>query len=88
MRSFGLLEGSGIDLAGEATGIFMAQSDFSQLDLACYAFGQNFNVTPISLIAAQAACINGGYLPAMWWSRSGTAAALWCISTTTPPCVR
>lgn len=62
MRSFGLLEGSGIDLAGEATGIFMAQSDFSQLDLACYAFGQNFNVTPISLIAAQAACINGGYL--------------------------
>ena len=62
MRSFGLLDGSGIDLAGEATGIFMAQSDFSQLDLACYAFGQNFNVTPISLIAAQAACINGGYL--------------------------
>ena len=53
MRSFGLLDGSGIDLAGEATGIFMAQSDFSQLDLACYAFGQNFNVTPISLIAAQ-----------------------------------
>ena len=43
MRSFGLLDGSGIDLAGEATGIFMAQSDFSQLDLACYAFGQNFN---------------------------------------------
>ena len=62
MRSFGLLDGTGIDLAGEATGIFMAQSDFSQLDLACYAFGQNFNVTPISLIAAQAACINGGYL--------------------------
>ena len=62
MRSFGLLEGSGIDLAGEATGIFMAQSDFSQLDLACYAFGQNFNVTPIALITAQAACVNGGYL--------------------------
>mgnify|MGYP002238705261 CR=1 FL=1 len=40
----------------------MAQSDFSQLDLACYAFGQNFNVTPHLPIAAQAACINGGYL--------------------------
>ena len=62
MRSFGLLDGSGIDLAGEATGIFMAQSDFSQLDLACYAFGQNFTVTPLALIAAQAACVNGGYL--------------------------
>ena len=54
--------GHGHQSLKEATGIFMAQSDFSQLDLACYAFGQNFNVTPISLIAAQAACINGGYL--------------------------
>ena len=34
----------------------------TQLDLACYAFGQNCNVTPVALIAAQAACINGGYL--------------------------
>ena len=32
------------------------------IDLACYAFGQNFTVTPLNLIAAQAACVNGGYL--------------------------
>lgn len=62
MQSFGLMDGSGIDLSGEATGIFMDPADFSELDLACYAFGQNFNVTPIALIAAQAACVNGGYL--------------------------
>lgn len=62
MRSFGLMSGSGVDLDGEATGIFIAPEYFTQLDLACYAFGQNFNVTPIALIAAQAACINGGYL--------------------------
>ena len=35
---------------------------YKRQDLACYAFGQNFNVTPIALITAQAACINGGYL--------------------------
>ena len=34
----------------------------STLALACYAFGQNFNVTPIALLAAQCACVNGGYL--------------------------
>ena len=62
MRSFGLMDGSGIDLSGEATGIFMNPDDFSELDLACYAFGQNFNVTPIALVSAQAACVNGGYL--------------------------
>ena len=62
MRSFGLMSGTGIDLAGEADGIFMAPDDFTTLDLACYAFGQNFTVTPVALISAQAACINGGYL--------------------------
>jgi len=62
MDAFGLMEGSGVDLDGEAAGIFIAPENFTQLDLACYAFGQNFNVTPIALIAAQAACINGGYL--------------------------
>ena len=62
MRSFGLMEGTGIDLSGEADSIFADPASFTQLDLACYAFGQNFNVTPIALITAQAACVNGGYL--------------------------
>ena len=62
MRSFGLMNTTGIDLGGEAVGVFAADSSFTQLDLACYAFGQNYTVTPLALIAAQAACINGGYL--------------------------
>ena len=62
MKSFGLMDDTGIDLGGEAVGIFADPASFTQLDLACYAFGQNFNVTPIALITAQAACINGGYL--------------------------
>lgn len=62
LKSFGLMNTTGVDLGGEAVGVFAAQSNFTQLDLACYAFGQNFTVTPLSLISAQAACINGGYL--------------------------
>ena len=62
MEDFGLVNGSGIDLEGEALGIFAPQETASELDLACYAFGQNFNTTPVALISAQAACINGGYL--------------------------
>ena len=62
MRSFGLMNTTGIDLGGEAVGVFAADSSFTQLDLACYAFGQNFTVTPLALITAQAACVNGGYL--------------------------
>ena len=62
MKDFGLVNGSGIDLQGEALGIFAPQETASELDLACYAFGQNFNTTPVALISAQAACINGGYL--------------------------
>ena len=62
MRDFNMMSGSGVDLDGEATSIFQSEDKFTTLDLACYAFGQNFSVTPISLISAQAACVNGGYL--------------------------
>lgn len=62
MRSFGIMSATGVDLGGEATGVSAADANFTQLDLACYAFGQNFTVTPLALIAAQAACVNGGYL--------------------------
>ena len=62
MRSFGIMSATGIDLGSEATGVFAADANFTQLDLACYAFGQNFTVTPLALITAQAACVNGGYL--------------------------
>lgn len=62
MRSFGIMSTTGVDLGGEASGVFAADANFTQLDLACYSFGQNFTVTPLALITAQAACVNGGYL--------------------------
>lgn len=62
MLDFGLTEKTGIDTTGEASGFVNSEIKYSTLALACYAFGQNFNVTPLALIAAQAACVNGGYL--------------------------
>ena len=62
MKAFGLTSKTGIDTTGEASGFVNKEIEYSALALGCYAFGQNFNVTPISLISAQAACVNGGYL--------------------------
>ena len=62
MKDFGLTEKTGIDTTGEASGFVNSEIKYSTLALACYAFGQNFNVTPIALLAAQCACVNGGYL--------------------------
>ena len=64
LQSFGLMGPTGIDMIGETKGIFGTEKNFKSnvVSLASYAFGQTFNVTPIELIRAQAACINGGYL--------------------------
>ena len=64
LEEFGLFAPTGVDLQGEGASVFAKRSVFEihDIDLACYAVGQNFNVTPIQLITAQAACVNGGYL--------------------------
>ena len=58
--TFGYYEKTGVDLPGEGNGIFNSQ--MSELDLAIYAFGQNFNVTPIQHISAISSVANGGEL--------------------------
>ena len=60
VEMFGYTEKTGIDLPGEGSGIFAAQ--MTELDLAIYAFGQNFNVTPIQQLTAIASVANGGTL--------------------------
>ena len=64
LKSFGLMETTGIDLPAEAEGTFANEDSFNSnvVSLAAYSFGQTFNVTPLELIRAQAATINGGYL--------------------------
>ena len=64
LEKFGFLESTGIDLYGESKTIFASRENFNTnvVSLASYAFGQTFNITPLHLIRAQAACVNGGYL--------------------------
>ena len=65
LKSFGFMESTGVDLPAEVSGgIFASEKDFNSnvVSLASYAFGQTFNITPLQLIRAQAATINGGYL--------------------------
>lgn len=62
LSSFGYFERTGIDLPGEGVGVFAAEEYFTDLDLAIYAFGQNFNVTLIQQITAISTVANGGNL--------------------------
>ena len=59
-KQFGYREKTGIDLPGEGMGVIA--SKMSELDLAIYAFGQNFTVTAIQHISAISAVANGGEL--------------------------
>ncbi len=61
-EAFGLTEPTGIDIPGEATSIYHALEDIGVVELASSSFGQTFKVTPIQMITAACAAINGGYL--------------------------
>lgn len=61
-KAFGLTEKTGIDLPGEATSTYHKQENMGPVELASCSFGQTFNVTPMQLITAVSAAVNGGYL--------------------------
>ncbi len=60
--SFGYTGKTGIDLPGEALGIFHARENFNTVELAVYSFGQTFKTTAIQQISAVGAVANGGNL--------------------------
>jgi len=64
MQSFGFGQKTGIDLPGEATGLLHDYKTFlsNDVSLAVSSFGQTFTVTPIQMITAVSALVNGGYL--------------------------
>ena len=62
MERFGLMEATNVDLPGESANVIWDKGNFGITQLATASFGQRFNVTPISLITAINAVVNGGYL--------------------------
>ena len=62
LYGFGLTEPTGVDLPGEAKGIFPPQDRARPVDLAVMSFGQTLTLTPLQMINSTSAIINGGYL--------------------------
>ncbi len=60
--AYGFTETTGIDLPSESSGIFIDVATKGPVELASSSFGQTNKVTPIQMITAYAAVINGGYL--------------------------
>ncbi len=57
--AFGLTEKTDVELIGEASSIYY-HNKMSEVDIATSSFGQGFQITPIQLITAVSAVINGG----------------------------
>ncbi|MBR2061802.1 MAG: PASTA domain-containing protein [Anaerotignum sp.] len=62
MQKFGFAEKTGVDLAGEATGIIHKLENIGPVELATMSFGQSFQITPLQLLRAASAIVNGGHL--------------------------
>ena len=68
VEKFGILEKTGIDLAGESKGVFFDKALVTDTDkwgtasLTSGSFGQTFKITPLQLVRGIASVVNGGYL--------------------------
>ena len=60
LNNFGLRTKTGVDMVGETSGLFIAQDLVKSVDLARIGFGQAVAVTPIGMMSACSAVINGG----------------------------
>ena len=68
VKNFGILEKTGIDLAGESKGVFFDKALVTDTDkwgtasLTSGSFGQTFKLTPLQLVRGISAVVNGGNL--------------------------
>ncbi len=62
LDNFGLGKKTGVDFAGESSGMLMNKSNVKTVDLARIGFGQAVAVTPLQLIAGVSSIVNGGTL--------------------------
>lgn len=62
LRSFGLMEKTGVELPEESKSTFWPEKDVTLTDLAVLSFGQRFEITPLQMVTAVSAIANGGTL--------------------------
>jgi stage V sporulation protein D (sporulation-specific penicillin-binding protein) len=61
-KKLGLFNRTGIDLPGEANSIMHKIDVIGAVELATMSFGQSFQITPLQLLTASSAVVNGGTL--------------------------
>ncbi|MBR6413340.1 MAG: PASTA domain-containing protein [Oscillospiraceae bacterium] len=63
INALGLMEKTGVDMAGETTGVFHSREKLMEnAQLTTVAFGQSVKPTPIQMVRAISAVVNGGYV--------------------------
>ena len=72
--AFGIGKKTGVDIPGEADGIVISKQAVKRVDIARIGFGQSVAVTPIQLLTAVCAVVNGGNLMRPWVVKSVTDA--------------
>jgi len=91
-EAFGLKEPTGIDLPGEGKGLIWSReyltSEEGYLSLATASYGQRITVTPLELLTAFSATINGGYLMQPYVVKSITEDDGTVVNQTQPTVVR
>ncbi|MGI6029314.1 MAG: penicillin-binding transpeptidase domain-containing protein [Candidatus Heteroscillospira sp.] len=91
-RNFGFFDKTGLDLYGESGSIWWPEEVFFNKEnlsqLAAASFGQTFNITPLQLITAVSACVNGGNLMKPYVLREVRDADGNTLSVTEPTKVR
>ena len=90
--AFGFNDTTGIELAGEAGSLWWDKELFcnpwNQTQLAAASFGQTFNITPLQLVRAISAVVNGGYLMQPYLIKEIVSAEGETISRTEPTVIR
>lgn len=60
LKNFGVGQKTNVEIAGESSGIMLAEKLVKTVDLARIGFGQTVAVTPLQLISAVSSIVNGG----------------------------
>ena len=61
-KAYGLTDKTGVDLPSESNSVYYTDKTMGVVELASCSFGQSNAITPIQMITAFSACVNGGYL--------------------------
>ena len=61
-KKLGLFNRTGVDIPGEANSIMHKLDIIGAVELATMSFGQSFQITPLQLLTAASAIVNGGTL--------------------------